>query len=178
MRTENSSRLRGQASNVLASSILLVCRRRDPRAPSIFRREFLRDLNSVLPVSLDDMTRGGVDSPVAPVVLSQAILGPDMSIFTQYSAVLEEDGKPMSVRTALQLINRFLAEDDFDFDTQFCLHWFETLGWAEGEFGEADYRILARYRGSPAAGDPARGCSVRVELLRRMLCYKPLKSGI
>jgi putative DNA methylase len=48
-----------------------------------------------------------------------------MAIFSQYAAVLEADGTPMSVRTALQLINRFLAEDDFDHDTQFCLHWFE-----------------------------------------------------
>ena len=39
----------------------------------------------------------------------------------------------MSVRTAtaLQHINRFLAEDDFDHDTQFCLHWFEQYGWKE-----------------------------------------------
>jgi adenine-specific DNA methylase len=36
----------------------------------------------------------------------------------------------MRVKTALQLINRFLAEDDFDHDTQFCLHWFEQQNWA------------------------------------------------
>src|ERR1035437_1180137 len=41
-----------------------------------------------------------------------------------------------------QLINRFLAEDDFDADTQFCLHWFEQHGWTENIFGEAD--VLAR----------------------------------
>ena len=41
--------------------------------------------------------------------------------FPNTAAVLEADGSPMSVRTALQLINRFLAEDDFDPDTQFCL---------------------------------------------------------
>ena len=45
---------------------------------------------------------------MAPVDLSQAIIGPGMAIFSQYAAVLEADGKPMSVRTALQLINRFL----------------------------------------------------------------------
>ena len=41
-----------------------------------------------------------------------------------------------------QLINRFLAEDDFDADTQFCLHWFEQHCWTENIFGEAD--VLAR----------------------------------
>ena len=50
-----------------------------------------------------------------------------MAVFSKYAAVLEADGTPMSVRTALQLINRFLAEDDFDHDTQFCLHWFEQI---------------------------------------------------
>ena len=102
----------------MASSIILVCRQRDPDAPTISRREFLRELNTVLPEALDEMTRGGVNSPVAPVDLSQAIIGPGMAIFSKYAAVLEADGTPMRVRTALQLINRFLAEDDFDADTQ------------------------------------------------------------
>ena len=54
------------------------------------------------------------------------------------------------VRTALQLINRFLAEDDFDADTQFCLHWFEQHGWNEGAFGSAD--TLARGKGTSVDG--------------------------
>ena len=92
---------------------------------------FIRELNGVLPEALDEMTKGAGDerSPVAPVDLSQAIIGPGMAVFSKYAAVLEADGSPMSVRTALQLINRFLAEDDFDADTQFCLHWFEQHGW-------------------------------------------------
>ncbi len=144
LRTENSSRMRGQGSNALASSVVLVCRKRPADAPSISRREFIRELNGVLPEALDEMTRGSGDerSPVAPVDLSQAIIGPGMAVFSKYAAVLEADGSAMSVRTALQLINRFLAEDDFDADTQFCLHWFEQHGWTESVFGEAD--VLAR----------------------------------
>ncbi|MFD2405947.1 hypothetical protein ACFSVK_09520 [Azorhizophilus paspali] len=134
----------------MASSIVLVCRQRAADAPSISRREFIRELNAVLPVALDEMTRGGINSPVAPVDLSQAIIGPGMAIFSKYTAVLEADGTPMSVRTALQLINRFLAEDDFDHDTQFCLHWFETQGWATGKYGEAD--VLARAKGTSVGG--------------------------
>jgi putative DNA methylase len=109
-------------------------------------------LNEALPLALDAMTREseGLHSPVAPVDLSQAIIGPGMAIFSRYDAVLEADGTPMSVKTALQLINRFLAEDDFDADTQFCLHWFEQHGWESGKFGEAD--TLARAKGTSVAG--------------------------
>ncbi|MGF6844157.1 putative DNA methylase [Paraburkholderia youngii] len=150
MRTELGNRMRSSGSNALASSIVLVCRRRSIDAPTIGRRDFLRELNASLPEALLDMTHGGVNSPVAPVDLSQSIIGPGMAIFSQYAAVLEADGKPMSVRTALQLINRFLAEDDFDHDTQFCLHWFEGQGWAEGKFGDAD--VLARAKGTSVGG--------------------------
>ena len=105
-------------------------------------------MNAVLPEALDEMTKGSGDdrSPVAPVDLSQAIIGPGMAVFSKYSAVLEADGSPMTVHTALQLINRFLAEDDFDPDTQFCLHWFEQNGWKEGRFGDAD--TLSRAKGT------------------------------
>lgn len=144
MRTEGAGRIVAQEANSLASSILLVCRKRAADAPSISRREFIRELNGALPEAFDEMTKGSGDerSPVAPVDLSQAIIGPGMAVFSKYTAVLEADGSHMSVRTALQLINRFLAEDDFDADTQFCLHWFEQHGWTESVFGEAD--VLAR----------------------------------
>ncbi|MBF0143010.1 MAG: DUF1156 domain-containing protein [Magnetococcales bacterium] len=150
MRTELANRMRGSESNALASSIILVCRKRAIDAPTVSRREFIRELNATLPDALEAMTRGGVNSPVAPVDLSQAIIGPGIAIFSQYSSVLEADGKPMSVRTALQLINRFLAEDDFDHDSQFCLHWFEGYGWATGKYGEAD--VLARAKGTSVDG--------------------------
>lgn len=155
MRTELGNRMIGSGSNALASSIVLVCRKRAADAATVSRREFIRELNAALPDALDEMTRGGVNSPVAPVDLSQAIIGPGMAIFSQYAAVLEADGNRMSIKTALQLINRFLAEDDFDHDTQFCLHWFEQQGWATGRFGEAD--VLARAKGTSVAGLQATG---------------------
>ncbi|GGN46082.1 DUF1156 domain-containing protein [Deinococcus daejeonensis] len=150
MRTENATRLISSGTNALASSIVLVCRKRDIGALTISRREFQRELNSVLPDALDEMTRGGVNSPVAPVDLSQAIIGPGMAIFSKYKQVLEANGEPMSVRTALQLINRFLAEDDFDRDTQFCLAWFEQYGWGTEVYGNAD--VLARAKGTSVDG--------------------------
>jgi putative DNA methylase len=152
VRTEGDNRQMGVGNNALASSIVLVCRKRAPDAPTISRREFLRELNAVLPAALDEMTKGSGDdrSPVAPVDLSQAIIGPGMGVFSKYGAVLEADGEPMSVRTALQLINRFLAEDDFEPDTRFCLHWFEQNGWKDGRFGEAD--TLSRASGTSVDG--------------------------
>lgn len=170
MRTERAARSRGQDSNALASSIILVCHKRPQDAGTISRREFLRELNSVLPDALDEMTKGSGDerSPVAPVDLAQSIIGPGMAIFSKYSAVLEADGSPMSVHTALQIINRFLAEDDFDADTQFCLHWFEQHGWDEGAFGDAD--TLSRGKGTSVDGMKAAGIlhsgAGRVRLLK------------
>jgi len=151
VRTEYTSNLKTQR-NALASSVVLVCRPRSVGAGTISRRQFVRQLNEALPLALDAMTREseGLHSPVAPVDLSQAIIGPGMAIFSRYDAVLEADGTPMSVKTALQLINRFLAEDDFDADTQFCLHWFEQYGWDAGKFGEAD--TLARAKGTSVEG--------------------------
>lgn len=151
MRTEREGRTIATGTNALASSIVLVCRKRPEDAPSISRREFLRELNEVLPTAFDEMTRGGVNSPVAPVDLSQAIIGPGMAVFSKYKAVLEADGSPMSVKNALRIINRFFGgEDDFDNDTMFCLSWFESNGWAAGKFGDAD--VLARAKGTSAAG--------------------------
>jgi putative DNA methylase len=152
MRTELGNRMIGSGTNALASSIVLVCRPRAKDAETISRRQFIRELNAALPLALDTMTREseGLHSPVAPVDLSQSIIGPGMAVFSKYAAVLEADGSPMSVRTALQLINRFLAEDDFDTDTQFCLHWFEQYGWETGKFGEAD--TLARAKGTSVDG--------------------------
>src|SRR5690606_25147915 len=99
LRTENASRMIGQCTNALASSIVLVCRPRPKTAGTISRRQFIRQLNAILPLALDAMTREseGLHSPVAPVDLSQAIIGPGMAIFSRYDAVLEADGSPMTV---------------------------------------------------------------------------------
>ncbi len=151
-RTELSNRMIGSGTNALASSVVLVCRKRPADAPFTSRREFIRELQAVLPVALDEMTRGAGDeqSPVAAVDLSQAIIGPGMAVFSKYSAVLDAEGTPLTVKQALQLINKFLAEDDFDPDSQFCLHWFDHCGWEAGDFGLADN--LSRSKGTSVEG--------------------------
>lgn len=149
MRTELSNRMIGSGANALASSIILVCRQRATTAPTASRRDFLRQLKDELAEAVEVMIGGaeGV-SPVAPVDLAQAVIGPGMAIFSKYAAVLEADGSPMTVHTALTLINRMLTEggDDLDSDTQFCLGWFDEQGWTAGDFGKAD--VLARAKGT------------------------------
>jgi putative DNA methylase len=153
MRTERSARSISIGTNALASSIILVCRSRDPNAATISRREFLKELKQELSDAIDVMIGGaeGV-SPVAPVDLAQAVIGPGMAIFSKYAAVLEADGSAMTVHDALILINRAIIEggEDFDADTQFALSWFDEQGWSEGEFGKAD--VLARAKGTSVAG--------------------------
>lgn len=152
IRTEMKTRQIAMGTNALASSIVLVCRKRSADATTISRKEFIRELNRTLPEALEGMVHGTDDgtSPVAPVDLSQAIIGPGMAVFSKYAAVLEADGSQMSVRTALQLINRYFAANDFDHDTQWCLKWFEQYGWKDGAFGQAD--VLARAMGTSVQG--------------------------
>lgn len=153
MRTERDARSIGIGTNALASSIVLVCRQRDPNAATISRREFLRELKQELREAVEVMIGGAEGiSPVAPVDLAQAVIGPGMAIFSRYTAVLEADGSPMTVHTALQLINRMLVEgeDDFDADTRFCLGWFDECGWGSSDFGKAD--VLARAKGTSVQG--------------------------
>ena len=140
MRTELGRRIRGIRSNVLASSIILVCCPRTANAPTATRREFVSALKSELPVALADLQRGNI----APVDLAQAAIGPGMAVYTRFSKVLDAAGKPLSVREALALINQTLdealaeQEGDFDADTRWALAWFEQSGFAEGEYGVAE----------------------------------------
>ncbi len=140
MRTENSSRLRGMDSNALATSIILVCRPRPANATLTTRRDFLAALKRELPIALRHLQRGNI----APVDLAQASLGPGMAVFTRYAKVLESDGTPMRVRTALQLINQTLdealaeQENEFDPDTRWALAWFEQFGFNDGPYGDAE----------------------------------------
>lgn len=157
MRTELGNRMIGSGTNALASSIVLVCRQRDAAAETISRREFQRQLREHLPEALETMIGGtSGQSPIAPVDLAQAAIGPGMAIYSQYAGVLNQDGTPMRVHDALVLINREITEyltpdaGSFDADTLFCNSWFEQYGWAEGPFGEAD--VLARGKGTSVQG--------------------------
>lgn len=157
MRTELARRMIGQGANALASSIVLVCRKRELNAYSISRRDFQRQLREEMPEALETMIGGKTGSaPIAPVDLAQAAIGPGMAIYSKYESVLNQDGSKMSVHDAQVLINRaiteFLSPDsgNFDADTQFCASWFDQYAWSTGPFGEAD--TLARAKGTSESG--------------------------
>jgi putative DNA methylase len=140
MRTELGNRTRSMGSNALASSIVLVCRPRPLSAGLAGRKEFMSALRQELPEALRNLQYGNI----APVDLAQAAIGPGMAVFTRYAKVIESDGSPMTVRTALGIINQVLdevlaeQEGDFDPDTRWALAWFEQFGAAEGPFGVAE----------------------------------------
>lgn len=154
MRTERTGRMIGNGTNALASSVVLVCRKRAEDAPVASRRQFISELTERMPEALEDMTAGkdADRAPVAPVDLAQAAIGPGMEIFSQYSKVLKADGTRMSVHEAMLEINRSIADylnpngSDFDPDTQFCDAWYQQHGWREGVFGEAE--VLAKAKGT------------------------------
>jgi putative DNA methylase len=152
MRTERSVRSRGIGSNALASSIVLVCRKRSADAPTATRREFVAALKSELPEALRRLQEGNI----APVDLAQASIGPGMAVYTRYSKVLDAEGKHVSVHDALALINQVLdetlaeQEGDFDADSRFALAWFEQHGFAEGEFGVAE--TLSKAKNTSVSG--------------------------
>jgi putative DNA methylase len=152
VRTERKERSVSIGTNALASSIVLVCRRRSDNAPIATRRDFLAALRAELPIALAHLQRGNI----APVDLAQASIGPGMAVFTRYSKVLDAAGNAISVREALTLINQTLdevlakQEGDFDADTRWALNWFEQYGFTEGEYGVAD--TLSRAKNTSVAG--------------------------
>lgn len=170
MRTELSNRIIGSGTNALASSIVLVCRPHPANAPTATRRDFLNALKAELPLALSYLQRGNI----APVDFAQASIGPGMAIYSRYSRVIDADGKPLTVRHALTLINEVLdevlteQEGDFDSDTRWAVAWFEQFGFSEGEFGIAE--TLSKAKNTSVGGIVDAGIVVsragRVRLLK------------
>jgi len=157
MRTEMANRMIGSGANALASSVVLVCKKRKIEAETVSRREFQRELREQMPEALEAMVGGETGAtPIAPVDLAQAAIGPGMAIYSKYADVLNQDGSKLSVHEALVLINRSITDylnpdsGNFDADTLFCDNWFSQYGWGEGPFGEAD--TLARAKGTSVDG--------------------------
>ena len=140
VRTERETRSVALGTNALASSIVLVCRRRREDSPLATRREFVRMLRDEMPRSLMRLQSGGI----APVDLAQAAIGPGMAIYTRYTSVLNAEGGSVSVGEALGLINQTVdeilteREGEFDRDTRWALAWFEEYGFETGPFGVAE----------------------------------------
>ncbi|OYN79550.1 DUF1156 domain-containing protein [Mycolicibacterium sphagni] len=146
MRSERGGRMISVGTNALASSIVLSLRPRSEKASTIDRRGFIGALEAELPGALRKLQQG----QIAPVDLPQAAIGPGMAVFSRYSAVLEPDGKKMTVRSALSRINEILdrvlneQEGDFDSTSRFAIAWYRQHGYGLGKFGDADNLARAR----------------------------------
>ena len=152
MRSEQQYRMIGMGSNALATSVILVCRRRGDGAPIATRRDFIAALKEELPLAMANLQRGNI----APVDLAQAAIGPGMSIFTRYAKVLDSAGNRVSVGEGLALINQILdeilaeQEGDFDADSRWALSWFEQHGFDGGEYGVAE--TLSKAKNTSVSG--------------------------
>ncbi len=156
MHTERETGLKA-AVNALASSIVLVCRKRPDNAPTCTRRNFINELKRDLKPALQKLQR----SNIAPVDLAQSAIGPGMGVYSRYAKVLEADGSPMTVRSALQIINQeldvFFNEQDgeLDRDSRFCVDLYTQNAFNDMKFGDAD--TLARAKNTSVAALASRG---------------------
>ena len=146
VRTESPGRIIATGTNALANSVVLVCRKREDSAETISRAEFIGALKRELPPAIVELQKANI----APADMPQSAIGPGMGVFSRCKAVLEADDSPMTVKTALQLINRELDEylggiwGEFDADTRFAITWFEQNGMEVGDYGTANSIATAR----------------------------------
>lgn len=163
MRTEMANRNIASGKNALASSIVLVCRKRPEDAPMGTRRDFVMALKRELPAALDELR----SSNIAPVDLAQSAIGPGMGIYSRFSQVLEADGSPMTVRAALQIINQELdsyfsdQDGELDRESRFCVELYTQKAFDTISFGEAD--VLARAKNVSIEGLATKGLLASVK---------------
>jgi len=178
IRTELSARSSAMGTNALASSIVLVCRKRPDGAPVCTRRDFINALKRELKPALAELQRANI----APVDLAQSAIGPGMAVYSRYSKVLEADGSPMSVRTALQLINQELdlylseQEGELDRDSRFCTELYSQFAYNDVKFGEAD--VLARAKNTSVDRLAGRGVVYAQKGIVRLLTREEIPETV
>jgi putative DNA methylase len=156
IRTERDQGLKS-GDNVLASSILLVCRKAPNKKEIISRKDFLH----LLKMEFQSFVPIVQEANLAPVDLAQASIGPGMAIYSRYKSVLEADGSILSIRSALDLINISLEdylsdrEEEYDPDTRWALAWYEQFGLSHGKYGIAE--TLSKAKTSSVEGLARRG---------------------
>ena len=157
IRTEMMNKLLAIGSAVLSSSVVIACRPRPADAPMATRRELLESLDRRLP----EAVRLLQEEAIAPVDMAQSVIGPGMEVFSRYAKVLEADGTPMRVRTALALINEALEtalseeETEFDAYTRWAVTWYDQHGHRPGPAGDA--LLLANAKNTSLEGAQAAG---------------------
>ena len=151
MRTEMANRSIASGTNALASSIVLVCRKRHEDAPQTTRRNLINILRRELRPALKKLQ----DSNIAPVDLAQSAIGPGMGVFSRFKQVLEADGTPMPVRSALKIINEeidlYFNEQvgDMDSASRFCVDLYTQNAFNDIKYGEAEILATAKSTSIP-----------------------------
>jgi len=146
MRTEMQNRAVGMNANALASSIVLVCRKRHSSASFVTRKDFLATLRRELKSALVQLQHANI----APVDLAQSAIGPGMAVYSRNGKVLDADGTPMSVRSALQIINQLIdeffneQEGDLDSESRFCVELFSQVAFNPIKYGIAEVLATAK----------------------------------
>ena len=151
MRTEMANRSIASGTNALASSIVLVCRKRPEDAPQTTRRNLINILRRELRPALQKLQA----SNIAPVDLAQSAIGPGMGVFSRFKQVLEADGTPMPVRAALKIINEeidlYFNEQvgDMDSASRFCVDLYTQNAFNDIKYGEAEILATAKSTSIP-----------------------------
>lgn len=178
MRTEMANRSIASGTNALASSIVLVCRKRPQDARSVTRREFINALHREMRPALTKLQSANI----APVDLAQSAIGPGIGVYSRYKSVLEADGKPMSVRAALQIINQELdsfyneQEGELDRESRFCVDLFSQYAFNNIKFGDAD--ILARAKNTSVQALADRGVMMAAKGQVRLLTREEIPEKV
>lgn len=144
MRTEMKSRMRSHESNALASSVVLVCRKRPPENKICDKHEFLRLLQTELKDALAEMQK----ATIAPVDMAQAAIGPGIGVYSRYDKITDMTDAELTIRDALKIINaelaKILGDQPLDMASQFCVDLFKQSGFEEIVFGDADNLARAK----------------------------------
>ena len=178
MRTELANRPVSSGTNALASSIVLVCRKRPAEAPQTTRRGFIAELKRELRPALQKLQR----SNIAPVDLAQSAIGPGMGVYSRYGRVLEADGSAMTVRSALQIINQELdvyfneQDGELDANSRFCVDLYTQNAFNNLKFGDAD--TLARAKNTSVAALAAKGVLSAEKGIVRLLTREELPEKV
>lgn len=178
MRTEQTYRAISMGTNALASSIVLVCRKRPADAPQTTRRGFIAELKRELRPALQKLQR----SNIAPVDLAQSAIGPGMGVYSRYGRVLEADGSAMTVRSALQIINQELdvyfndQDGELDANSRFCVDMYIQNAFNNLKFGDAD--TLARAKNNSVAALAAKGVLSAEKGIVRLLTREELPEKV
>ncbi|MBR1645374.1 MAG: DUF1156 domain-containing protein [Selenomonadaceae bacterium] len=146
MRTERSARTLAIETNSLASSIVLVCRKRPLENKFMGKNEFLRTLKDELKSALTEMTQ----ATIAPVDMAQAAIGPGIAVYSRYDKIADMTDTQITIRDALRIINAEVEDylggklRRLDTGTQFCVKLFEQCGFNEISFGQANVLAQAK----------------------------------